>query len=109
VDGIDGTRSRPLGLQVHRPRNGVTLVQMSGDVDAGTITDFTRLLTEAVAELDPPRIVLDLACVTALGPDGVDVLLEVEQQVRACGGTVELLAPSPAVVMLLHDAAGHET
>jgi anti-anti-sigma factor len=96
-------------LRVHRSRSGVTLLQMSGMVDATTLPEFARLLDDALADQHPPRIVLDLAAVTSLGPGGVDALVAVEQRVREAGGTVEVLAPSAEVVLLLHDAAREDT
>jgi anti-anti-sigma factor len=96
-------------MQVHRPRNGVTLVQVIGDVSAGSVPALARLLADAVRApgpaVDPLRIVLDLAGVTSWSPEGVAVLLTVDEQVRAGGGSLELLVPSPAVVLGLHEAA----
>jgi anti-anti-sigma factor len=94
-----------LDMQVHRPRGGVTLVQVIGDVSAGSVPALARLLADAVLPPGAPRIVLDLAGVTSWSPEGVAVLLTVEEQVRAGGGSVELLAPSPDLVIGLHEAA----
>ena len=94
-----------IDLQVHRPRTGVTLVQVIGDVSAGSVPALARLLADAVGAAVPSRIVLDLAGVTSWSPEGVAALLRVDEQVRAGGGSVELLAPSPAVVIGLHEAA----
>jgi anti-anti-sigma factor len=94
-----------IGLQVHRPRHGVTLVQVIGDVSAGSVPALARLLADAVGSPAPPRLVLDLAGVTSWSPEGVAVLLTVDAQVRAGGGSVELLTPSAAVVIGLHEAA----
>ena len=103
---MDEGEGRAHRLRVHRPRSGVTLLQMSGVVDAGSLPELTRLIDAALTDEAPPRIVLDLAAVTALGPGGVDVLVALEDRARAAGGTVELLEPSPWVVLMLHDDAG---
>jgi anti-anti-sigma factor len=94
-----------LDLQVHRPRTGVTLVQVIGAVSAGSVPALARLLADAVRSAARSRILLDLAGVTSWSPEGVAVLLTVDEQVRAGGGSVELLVPSPAVVLGLHEAA----
>jgi anti-anti-sigma factor len=92
-------------MQVHRPRNGVTLVQVIGDVSAGSVPALARLLADAVRVQGRTRILLDLAGVTSWSPEGLAVLLTVDEQVRAGGGSVELLAPPPDVVLGLHEAA----
>jgi hypothetical protein len=63
---------------------------------------------ELSGELDASRVVLDLAGLRSLAPEAIDVLATTQRQVRVRGGTLELLTPTPEVVLLLHDAATEE-
>jgi anti-anti-sigma factor len=96
-----------LGIEIHHPRHGVTLVVLRGAIDAAAVPVLEERLTTA-ARTDPAerrRVVLDLAGVTALTEEGVEVLLATQEQVTSEGRTVELLMPSPSVIMMLHEAA----
>ena len=50
------------------------------------------------------RLLLDLSGVSFLDQSGLDALLHLQDRWAAGYGSVELLAPSPSVVRLLHEA-----
>lgn len=103
-------RREGLDIAVHRARGGVTMVQVRGDAHTGALDDLARGLDDALrGSPATPRIVLDLAGITSLCPEAVDVLVRAEEEVAAAEGVIELLAPSPSVLLLLHDTASGES
>jgi anti-anti-sigma factor len=94
----------PLGIEIDRSRNGSAVVTLRGRLDARTAALLEDRLRGALVPGRPRIVVLDLNAVTALTEAGLDVLLELHARVTAAGGRVELLDPSPAVVLLLHAA-----
>ena len=97
-----------LDVVVHRPTGGVTLVQVTGAVEAGSVDEFALALRSAAATTGPGRLVLDLTAVRSLAPEALDELVRTDHDVAAAGGTIELHDPSGSVVLLLHDAAGRD-
>jgi Anti-anti-sigma regulatory factor (antagonist of anti-sigma factor) len=93
-----------LDVDVHRPRLGVTLVVVRGEVDGDTAPEFGRRLQAAV-DGRAERVVLDLSGLTRLAPEGLEALLDVQNLLSARNAVPELLDPSPSVVLLLHDVA----
>ena len=96
----------PLEVEVHRLPTGVILVEVHGPIDAMTSAELQRRLVEATrtGQSAPPRLLLELSGVTFLDLTGLDALLHLQDRLGAASGTVELLAPSPSVVRLLHEA-----
>jgi anti-anti-sigma factor len=92
-------------LEAHSPRTGVLVLQVRGELVAQTADAFRRRLAEALPSGTGRRVALDLSDVTAITPAGLDVLLDAQHRLAAAGGRLELLAPSPPVILLLHDAA----
>jgi anti-anti-sigma factor len=93
-------------IDVQRLLTGVVLVQVRGSVDAGAASGMEAELTHATltGHPQPPCLLLDLSGVTFLDHAGLDALLHFQERISAASGTVELLAPSPSVVRLLHEA-----
>jgi anti-anti-sigma factor len=91
--------------EVHSPRTGVTLVRVAGDLDAAAAPELDRVLATAGAADEPRRVVVDLEQVRTATAEAVEVLVRAEQRLSAAGGHLELLAPSAAVVLMLHDAS----
>jgi len=85
---------------------GIVLVQVTGSVDAGTAPSMESELIRATlaGQAQPPCLLLDLSGVSFLDHAGLDALLHFQERIVAASGTVELLAPSPSVVRLLHEA-----
>ena len=85
---------------------GAMLVALRGSIDVLTAEDLLRRIIQArAASRHPvPRLLLDLAEVTFLDQVGLDALLHLQDTWSRDSGTVDLLAPSPSVVRLLHEA-----
>jgi anti-anti-sigma factor len=98
---VDGSVS----VQRHRPHQDLVLVQVRGDVGDAAAADLGRRLTAVLARGTDAQVVLDLAGVTALSRAGLDAVLRAQKSLEAGGGSLELLEPSPPVLLLLHDAA----
>jgi anti-sigma B factor antagonist len=95
-------------MQVHvdHVRAGLTVVKVRGCIDNVTAPDLQESLVAAARtnESFRPRILLDLSGVTFLDQVGLDALLHLPDGWNDAVGTIELLAPSPSVVRLLHEA-----
>jgi len=93
-------------IDVQRLLTGIILVQVSGSVDAGAAPGMERelIMVTLAGRAQPPCLLLDLSGVTFLDHAGLDALLHFQDRIVAASGTVELLAPSPSVVRLLHEA-----
>jgi len=93
-------------IEVQRLLSGVILIQVRGSVDASAASGLESELTHATlsGRPQPPCLLLDLSGVTFLDHAGLDALLHFQERIAAASGTVELLAPSPSVVRLLHEA-----
>lgn len=97
-----GTGGLPVGLAALR-ESGLSLVAVRGEVDDVAAADLAARLQQA-ASGPRPQVVVDLAGVTALSPAGLSALLHAQEVLERRGGTLELLDPSPSVVLLLHEA-----
>jgi anti-anti-sigma factor len=96
-----------LEVERHHPRSGVLLLQVRGELVARTAAVLERHLADVPALIDRGRrVLLDLAGITSITAAGLDALLRLQDAVTAAGGSVELLAAPPAVVLMLHEAAG---
>jgi anti-anti-sigma regulatory factor len=79
------------------------VVFLSGDVD-DSMGRQLDLAIEEVAELEPPRVVVDLHDCTSLRPVGVQFLDALRGRGRLDGWQVDLTAISPAARNVLEEA-----
>ena len=96
-----------LEVEVHRLPSGALLVVVRGGIDGVSAPILTKRISGAMSgqgRPDAPRLLLDLSGVTFLDHAGLDALLQLQDSWGNAAGTVELLAPSPSVVRLLHEA-----
>ena len=98
----DGPPRARFRADVHPSRHGVTLVRVHGDLDAAAAPELDRMLTAAGSADSARQVVLDLEQVGSAAEEVVDVLLRAEERLTATGGGLQLLAPSSAVVLMLH-------
>ena len=93
-------------IQVACLPNGVMVIHVAGVLNGSTATELGRRLIDATrsSPLHPPHLLLDLAGVTSMDHAGLDALLLHQDQIRAATGSVELLAPSPSLLQMLHEA-----
>ena len=107
IDTPESPSARPtVEVTVQMLPNDVVLLNIIGVVDARATAELERQFTLAarMSPVQPPQLLLDLSGVTYLDHAGLDALLGLEDRLRTVAGTVELLAPSPSVVRLLHEA-----
>jgi anti-anti-sigma factor len=105
----DASADGRLDVEVHHPGSGSgsTLVRLRGALDAETAGALDARLAQVMRRRRPePRLLLlDLSGVTSLTARGLDALLHVEEAMADANGAVELLDPSPQIVLMLHEAA----
>ncbi len=95
-----------LDVESHDLASGVTLVLLRGAVDADTAPYFEEYLAGTINRhaSGSVQILLNLAGVTFLDRAGLEALLRVQEAVADADGVLELLALSPSIVRLLHEA-----
>jgi anti-sigma B factor antagonist len=86
----------PLDTTISRPRPGVTLVEVDGEVDTLTAP---RLEADVADALDGASgaVVVDLTGVTFLASSGLAVLIHGARRATASGGRLHVVAASRAV------------
>ena len=80
---------------------GVATVTLSGDFDSYSVPRVRVLLESLTAELNP-RIRIHLAGLEYIDSTGLGVLVAALKQATDQKGQLELIAPTPAVVRILH-------
>jgi len=95
-----------LDVESHDLASGVTLVLLRGTLDADTATYLEECLAGPISRQPSGsvQILLNMAGVTFLDLVGLEALLRVQQAVADADGAMELLALSPSIVRLLHEA-----
>jgi anti-sigma B factor antagonist len=88
-----------------------TVVRIAGRLDAVAAPTVARELVEATRSprRGPPQLAVDLSGVTYVDGAGLQVLLDAQDRLTLESGELELLAPTAAVVRLLHEAHIHGT
>jgi len=103
--GLSSPTRDPLVVTVDQLAPGLVLIKVRGAVDGRTAPELRRQLSGGTAPFDTfTRLLLDLSAVSFLDHSGLDALLQLQDRWGPGAGSVELLAPSPAVVRLLHEA-----
>jgi len=75
---------------------GVTLIEVQGEVDAHTSGDLDKALGDLLAQKQS-RLVLDFSQVGYVSSAGLRALLRAQQKTRKLGGEVRLFGLSPFV------------
>lgn len=93
----------PLGFAVlvSHPANGVTVIDPTGDLDAGTHQDFDRHVDEQLDGLRCRRLVLDLGRLTFFGARGLTCLLRARAIAVTRGTQLRLVVNTPTVTVPL--------
>jgi anti-anti-sigma factor len=96
------------GVSVDRLPSGALLVQVHGALDARSGLELEGRLRASIGERGgPPTVLLNLSGVGYLDRAGLNCLLRLQRDIAAADGGIELLAPSPAVIRLVHEADLH--
>jgi len=85
----------PLAVTSTRPRPGLALIRVVGEVDVLTEPGLRAVLARSLADVageETPSVVCDLEGVTFLGATGVDVFVDAWQQALAEGVWLVLVA-----------------
>lgn len=104
--------ARFLGMEEHSDRLDVqvsvgdrmVLVRVAGEVDIATVAAFRSALWSAPAR---PVLQLDMSGLRLLSAAGVRTLLAAHLRVRACGGELVVVDPSPVVARVLRVSGLH--
>lgn len=93
---------------VDRPRPGLTLVVVTGEVDLASVAAVERTLLDAVTAAAGQRVVVDLNGVRFLGMCGLGILLAAEELSRSGNGALQVVLDpaAPAARTLRHLPAG---
>lgn len=113
---LDGPADRAapligLTIEVGGYSGARTVVRIAGRLDARAAPLLARELAAATrsSRLRPPQLAIDLSGVTFIDGAALQVLLDAQDRLTAEAGELELLAPTAAVVRLLHEAHIHGT
>ncbi|WP_181188271.1 STAS domain-containing protein [Actinopolyspora mortivallis] len=80
----------PFRLSTERPRSGVIVVSVFGDLDMVTVPRFTEVVQQRV-DSSAPVIVLDLTGVTFLGVEAIKMLAQLDLRAHLSGKRLSLV------------------
>jgi anti-anti-sigma factor len=81
--------------------NGVAVVTVTGELDVSNTPWLYECLQQAI-DAGMSEVMLDVEHLTFLGSSGLSVILGAHKRMRARGGTLTVVAPSPFVERLFH-------
>lgn len=96
-----GASPGTLGATWRRDRDGVVTVVVAGEVDLATRDRLAAVLTRALTELRPARLVVDLARVPFMDAAGLGVLMAARRRAERTGVGLAVAHPSPMITLLL--------
>ena len=88
-------------LLLSEPREGVLVMNVSGEMDLSTAKQFEDAVTAAVASGDHQTLVLDLSHLGFMDSTGLHLLARTHTGMRAAGGELKVVCPTPAIRKLL--------
>jgi anti-sigma B factor antagonist len=93
------TAGLPLDTAIRRPRPGVVLLEVDGEVDTLTAPRMEAGLDAALgaADAEASAVVVDLSSVTFLASSGLAVLINGARRAAASGGRLHVVAATRAV------------
>lgn len=75
---------------------GLLMMELAGDLDAGTFGRFEKML-ESALDAGHSRIIMDLAGLNYINSAGVGVILAATSRARSAAGDIVLVRPTPKV------------
>ncbi|MFF8594035.1 STAS domain-containing protein [Streptomyces sp. NPDC015220] len=90
----------PLSVEVTVPREDVALLTVEGYLDVDTATELQAHLANQLHH-GRRHFLLDLTGVPFMDSSGMNIILQVYQEVRDRPGSVHIIAPTPAVRRIL--------
>jgi anti-sigma B factor antagonist len=81
---------------VWNPWDGLIVVALVGEMDMANGAEFTRAVDERVSP-DRCDLIVELSRLTFIDSTGIQKLIRIAEDLRACRGTVVLAGPTPSV------------
>ena len=78
-------------IEAAPPAEGITLIELSGQLDAHTAPDFERFLEERVHNEHKAKLILDFSALEYISSAGLGVLMGLIEEVRAQSGDMKLI------------------
>jgi anti-anti-sigma factor len=100
-DPFDGPDIVDIGVEY---ANGVAVVTMAGELDVSNSMRLSDYLHEA-EDAGNSEVVVNVERLTFMDSTGLSVILGAHRRLRATGGTLTVVAPSPIVMRLFHVCA----
>ena len=88
----DNNPSRFSVAETSEPESPITIIALSGQLDAHTASEFERFLERIVRDEDKHRLVLDFHGLEYISSAGLGVLMGLIEEVRTMGGDMKLAA-----------------
>jgi anti-sigma B factor antagonist len=85
------TPSQFKAVEAAPPAEGITLIELSGELDAHTAPDFERFLEERVNDEKKAKLILDFSNLEYISSAGLGVLMGLIEEVRAQSGDMKLI------------------
>jgi len=73
------------------PAPGITLIELSGQLDAHTAPEFERFLEERVRNEQKSKLILDFSNLEYISSAGLGVLMGLIEEVRSQSGDMKLI------------------
>jgi anti-sigma B factor antagonist len=88
----NNTTSRFSVSETSEPGNAITIIALTGQLDAHTAAEFERFLERVVRDDGNHRLVLDFHELEYISSAGLGVLMGLIEEARAMGGDMKLAA-----------------
>ena len=85
------TPSQFKAIEAAPPAEGITLIELSGELDAHTAPDFEHFLEERVHDEKKSKLILDFSGLEYISSAGLGVLMGLIEEVRAQNGDMKLI------------------
>ncbi|MFD7713555.1 STAS domain-containing protein [Streptomyces sp. NPDC059785] len=89
-----------MSVDVTLPREGIALVTVVGFLDADTVSELRRHLTEQLRR-GSRHLLIDLSAVSFMDSSGINVILKSHEETRRAGGSIRLVSPTRTVQRIL--------
>ena len=78
-------------IEAASPAEGITLIELSGQLDAHTAPEFERFLEERVRNEKKAKLILDFSNLEYISSAGLGVLMGLIEEVRSQSGDMKLI------------------
>jgi anti-sigma B factor antagonist len=85
------TPSQFTAIEAAPPAEGITLIELSGQLDAHTAPEFERFLEERVRNEQKSHLILDFSQLEYISSAGLGVLMGLIEEVRSQSGDMKLI------------------